>query len=218
MTCGYPRQEGEEKKSLEGLISKGNTPFYSSLLFPLVWGTLHISVWWKGPFSSRVKDCHFRNPSSQPTPSTWGVISEQTSLFGAGCFPFVTNCNGLYWELDVPTASLGRTFSLVARTVPLLSYGVWGSRIMNVEKDFAAFIRLHSWEAKQSRLCVKDVMLPGWFPCEVVSSISVHCCCIHRELLPNGATFSIRKGEYAKECVYQLSFTCMKNYIGIVAF
>lgn len=125
---------------------------------------------------------HFRHPGSQSTPSTWGIISEQNSLFGAGCFPFVTNCNGPYWELDVPTASLGKTFSLVARTVPLLSYGVWRSKIMNAEKDFAAFIRVRSWEAKQSRLCVKDVMLPGWFPCKVVQ---LHLCALL--LYPQGA-------------------------------
>lgn len=165
-----------------------------------------------------MKDCNFCQPSSQPTPSTWGLISEETSLFGASCFPFVTNRNVLYWELHVPTASLGRTFSLVARTVPLLSYRVRGSKIMKAEKDFAAFIRLRSWEAKQPRLCVKDVMLPGWFPCKVEQ---LHLCALllyHRQVLPNGATFSNRKGEYHKEHVYQSSFTCIKNYIGTVAF
>lgn len=46
---------------------------------------------------------------------------------------------------------------------------------MKAEKDFAAFIRLRSWEAKQSRLCVKDVMLPGWFLCKVEQ---LHLCAL----------------------------------------
>ena len=139
--------------------------------------------------------------------------SKQTSLFGADCF----NCNSPYGELDVPSS--GRTFSLVARTVPPPS--LRGVRIM-IMKHWEGLRSTHKvmqlgkprspgcvWRT----LCYQDGSPVKWY-----RSSSVHCSYIYRELLPNGATFSIRKREYAKEHEYQLSFTCIKNYTGAVVF